>query len=85
LNEFNALLEVVQQEAEGMFVATASTVRGVRMGAQSLHNEDDEEDTPGVTLPASEEHDDGYDDSDPPEAGPRVRESGSEQRGWRGT
>src|SRR3954468_23233891 len=58
LNEFNALLEVVQQEAEGMFVATASTVRGVRMGAQSLHNEDDEEVTPGVTLPASEELDD---------------------------
>ena len=85
LNEFNALLEVVQQEAEGMFVATASTVRGVRMGAQSLHNEDDEEVTPGVTLPASEEHEDGYDDSDPPEAGaarPRVRQRA---RGWRGT
>ena len=40
LNEFNALLAVVQQEAETMFVATASTVRGVRTGAAALHHED---------------------------------------------
>src|SRR3954468_5714326 len=40
LNEFNALLAVVQQEAETMFVATASTVRGVRTGAAALHTED---------------------------------------------
>jgi uncharacterized protein YoxC len=33
LNEFNALLQVVQQEAEDAFVSTASTVRGVRTGA----------------------------------------------------
>jgi hypothetical protein len=35
LNEFNALLEVVQREAEGVFVSTAATVRGVRAGASS--------------------------------------------------
>jgi uncharacterized protein YoxC len=76
LAEFNALLEVVQQEAETMFVATASAVRGVRTGAAALHNEDDEEDAPGVSLPASEELEDGYDDPDASQAGatrPRVK------------
>jgi uncharacterized protein YoxC len=76
LNEFNALLEVVQHEAESMFVATASTVRGVRTGAAALHHTDDEEGAFGASLPTSEEHQDGYDDSDAPEAGttrPRVR------------
>ena len=36
LGEFNALLEVVQGEAEQAFVATASTVRGVRTGAAAF-------------------------------------------------
>jgi len=74
LGEFNALLEVVQEEAEGMFIATASTVRGVRTGAAALHTED--EDAPSATGPTPEEHDDGYIDPDEPEAGatrPRVR------------
>ena len=82
LNEFSALLEVVQHEAETMFVATASTVRGVRTGAAALHHEDDEELTPSRPLLASEELDDGDDDSDALEAGPtrpRVRPRG---RGW---
>jgi hypothetical protein len=76
LNEFNALLEVVQQEAESMFVATASTVRGVRTGAASLHNEGDDEDVPLASLMSPEELDDGYDDPDATQAGPtrpRVR------------
>jgi uncharacterized protein YoxC len=79
LNEFNALLEVVQQEAETMFVATASTVRGVRTGAATLHHEDDLEDAELASLESSEELDDGYADSDAPEAGttrPRVRPRG---------
>jgi uncharacterized protein YoxC len=74
LGEFNALLEVVQEEAEGMFIATASTVRGVRTGAAALHTED--EGALGASSPATEEDDDGYDDPDQPEAGatrPRVR------------
>jgi uncharacterized protein YoxC len=82
LAEFNALLAVVQQEAESVFVATASTVRGVRTGAAALHHEDDVEDAHDAPLPASEELDDGYDDPDQPEAGttrPRVRPRG---RGW---
>jgi hypothetical protein len=36
LNEFNALLSVVQDEAEGVFLSTASTVRGVRRGAATF-------------------------------------------------
>jgi uncharacterized protein YoxC len=82
LNEFNALLEVVQHEAETMFVATASTVRGVRTGAAALHHEDDVEYPLRGGLTPSEELEDGYDDSDAPEAGttrPRVRPRG---RGW---
>jgi uncharacterized protein YoxC len=84
LNEFNALLEVVQQEAEQMFVATASTMRGVRTGAAALHHEDDEEDAQRASLPTSEELDDGYDDPDSPEAGPTRPRVRPRQRGWRG-
>jgi hypothetical protein len=41
--EFNALMEVVQSEAEDLFVGTASTVRGVRVGARSLTSPHDDE------------------------------------------
>ena len=50
LNDFNALLTVVQQEAEDLFVSTASTVRGMRNGAATLRRRD------GMDL-ASEELD----------------------------
>ena len=36
IEEFNALMEVVQGEAEAMFIDTASTVRGVREGARAI-------------------------------------------------
>lgn len=36
IDEFNALLEVVQSEAEEVFLNTASAVRGVRAGAHAL-------------------------------------------------
>src|SRR5919107_4424703 len=39
LNEFNALLDVVQRETEGAFVSSASTVRGVRAGAATFRDE----------------------------------------------
>ena len=39
LNEFNALLGVVQEEAESAFVSTASVVRGVRDGAARYEHE----------------------------------------------
>lgn len=76
LGEFNALLAVVQEEAESMFVATASTVRGVRTGAAALHTEDEDDGALDAPRPMPEEEHDGYDDPDAPEAGttrPRVR------------
>lgn len=39
LREFNALLQVVQDEAEQAFVSAASTVRGVRTGAAALRED----------------------------------------------
>jgi uncharacterized protein YoxC len=36
VNEFNALLTVVQSEAEGAFVSTAAAVRGIREGASEF-------------------------------------------------
>ena len=36
IEEFNALMEVVQGEAEGVFLDTAATVRGVRASAEHL-------------------------------------------------
>jgi uncharacterized protein YoxC len=45
LDEFNALIEVVQDEAENAFVNTASTVHGVRTGlAQVFDNTEEFED-----------------------------------------
>lgn len=38
MNEFNALLTVVQQEAEQLFLSTASTVHGVREGAAAFRD-----------------------------------------------
>ncbi|MFL5620272.1 MAG: DUF948 domain-containing protein [Gemmatimonadaceae bacterium] len=76
IGEFNALLEVVQEEAETMFIATASTVRGVRTGAAALHTEEPGAEALGAPGPTPEENDDGYSDPDQPEAGatrPRVR------------
>jgi len=36
LDEFNALLELMQDEAEDLFIDTASTVRGVRAGTRVM-------------------------------------------------
>jgi hypothetical protein len=57
LNEFNALLHVVQQEAEQAFVSTASAVRGVRTGAAQLSGLDDAE----ASADDEEEFEDGDD------------------------
>lgn len=36
INEFNALMRVVQEEAEGLFINTASAIHGVQTGAETL-------------------------------------------------
>jgi methyl-accepting chemotaxis protein len=41
LGDFNALLQVVQEEAEQMFVSTASAMRGVRTSASALSGAED--------------------------------------------
>jgi uncharacterized protein YoxC len=52
IEEFNALMEVVQGEAEEMFLETASTVRGVRQGARTIteraHDRPDRRGVPGT-------------------------------------
>lgn len=44
IEQFNALLQVVQDEAESAFVSTASAVRGVRVGLSTAFNPPPEED-----------------------------------------
>jgi uncharacterized protein YoxC len=62
LNEFNALLDVVQREAEGAFVSTAATVRGARVGAATFR---DEAVVPTLTGEALDyELDEAYDELD---------------------
>ena len=41
IHQLNALLEVVQEEAEWAFVTTASTIRGVRTGINQAFDEED--------------------------------------------
>ncbi len=43
IDEFNALMEVVQGEAESTFLDTASAVRGVKAGARRLTGESEGE------------------------------------------
>jgi hypothetical protein len=42
IDEFNALMEVVQGEAESTFLDTASAVRGVKAGARRLSGDSDQ-------------------------------------------
>ena len=42
IEEMNALMAVVQEEAEGVFVSTASTLRGVRSGINAYDNKEEE-------------------------------------------
>lgn len=42
IKELNALLAVVQEEAEGVFVSTASTIRGVRTGIHEAFEKEED-------------------------------------------
>lgn len=55
IGEFNALMEVVQGEAEDIFLDTAATVRGVREGARSLGRREPD------ALPECDDADEGDD------------------------
>jgi uncharacterized protein YoxC len=83
MHDFSALLAVAQQEAEGVFVSTAATVRGVRRGAAHFAGDDGPElasvevDDDGLEAAVDDEEiDDGndgitYDDTDATRA-PRI-------------
>jgi uncharacterized protein YoxC len=89
LGDFNALLQVVQEEAEQMFVSTAAAMRGVRTSASALSDDgngtkfarQDEEDLDQLELDdeidSEEGVSDGYDSdataSEDDVARPRVR------------
>jgi hypothetical protein len=83
VHDFGALLAVVQQEAEGVFVATAATVRGVRMGAShfagdggpELASVEPDGDDPGLDEDDEDSNhgNDGFTDDDADATrGPRV-------------
>ncbi len=57
MNEFNALLKVVQQEAEDTFVSTAAMVRGVRKGMETFDEQSRAGNEARVTRPAYENDD----------------------------
>ncbi|HUQ84498.1 MAG TPA: DUF948 domain-containing protein [Gemmatimonadaceae bacterium] len=86
LNELNALMRVVQREAEDTFITTASTLRGVRAGASTLRDDvelgiaDVDEFDDDDTLEEREENhgDDGETESEWSER-PRVRPRQSER------
>jgi uncharacterized protein YoxC len=97
LRDMSALLAVVQEEAEQMFVSTAATVRGVQHGASTLsrngggpkfarHEDDLERPEPDDEAETEEEMIDGYErnasTAEDDAARPRVRSR--ETRGRRG-
>ena len=100
LGDFNALLQVVQEEAEHMFVSTASAVRGVRTSASALSDaaggtkfaRQDEADLDQLELDSEieteEEMFDGYDSdataSEDDVARPRLRSRTRKGTGERG-
>ncbi len=52
LDDFNALVQVAQQEVERAFVTTAATVRGVRVGAaEAIHGDGDDPENGGEPPP----------------------------------
>ena len=79
VRDFNALLEVVQAEAEATFVSTASSLRGVREGAASFRDALERD------LDGDDDADDYDDDSDVraprAAAGPTSEESENEHIG----
>src|SRR5262245_31893292 len=86
LQELDALLRVVQREAEDAFVSTASTLRGVRAGATTLRDEvedgliaEEYEDAEALDEREESHGDDGETENDEWRERPRVRPRPSER------
>jgi uncharacterized protein YoxC len=76
LDEFNALIEVIQDEAESAFVNTASTVHGVRTGlAQVFDNTEDFDD--GGDRNGTSDYSAGTNAASKPRRSPRRRGGGA--------
>lgn len=76
LNELDALMRVVQREAEDTFISTASTLRGVRAGATTLRDEV-ESDVADVEV-------EGFEDDDALEAREETHgDNGETESEWR--
>ena len=80
LNEFNALLQVAQEEAERAFISTASLVRGVKEGASAL-GKSAGADADSVRETGEADHGD-YDESDA-DANKRVSDEQASERAAR--
>jgi hypothetical protein len=89
LHDFNALLQVVQKEAEDAFVSSASTLRGVRTGAAAFHQElgddqvhDDGMDVDDAFFDADEvsDGDDSTTEAESRHPGPRIRSRSRRER-----
>ena len=76
MNEFNALLQVVQQEAEQAFVSTAAAVRGVRSGAAAFSGLETLDLDGPLTGDGREEEDDHGDDDESGEITDEKRRAG---------
>ena len=57
INQLNALLDVVQEEAESAFVTTASTIRGVQTGINQAFDEEDWRNRARVSDPEMDQDD----------------------------
>lgn len=85
LGEFNALLDVAQDEAERLFISTASTVRGIQRGTEAFRGRsgtdlasDELDEAVKADATNDQEEEDGHDSSPESAApaippGPRVR------------
>jgi uncharacterized protein YoxC len=85
LGDFNAILSVVREQAEQLFLSTASTVRGVQRGAQAFRHRsgmdlasDELDAAASADDMMTQEEGDGHDSSSEPAAqalpaAPRVR------------
>jgi hypothetical protein len=93
LGEFNALLDVAQDEAERLFISTASTVRGIRRGADAFRGRsgtdlasDELDEAELADATSNQEVDENGHDSSPESAapavppGPRVRPRHGQRR-----
>ena len=73
INQLNALLEVAQDEAESAFVATSSTIRGLRKGINHAFDKEDLDDGDYSETGPGDDGEEGEDEEPKPRIKPRDR------------